>query len=353
MIIHNKFIGGNIFVDRIEGSHVYLRNEQRDTMEVNGKDRFYWAFVVEGAEGQELTFHFGKRRLGIFGPTVSHDLVEWHWLDQNEDRSFTYKFGENESRVYFAHHILYHPAHFSAFLERNGLRAEEFCKSRKGHSIPCLRLGDGSRSIILTARHHACESVSNYILEGLIEELIREPMEDTRILMVPFIDYDGVVDGDQGKNRYPHDFMRWHDIRIDEYHSAKAIKDAEERKEFYAQFAEIAQKYISMQGTSKHAFVAVIAMSPADLIKEGAALHHCVGKYGYDRKFVKEQTLIFFIRSTANPDTPLATVEYSVKQKKILQCYADRNTTPSKDVMHYVNDIWLPHANKAIKKIAA
>ena len=208
MIIHNKFIGGNIFVDRIEESHVYLRNEQRDTMEVNGKDRFYWAFVVEGAEGQELTFHFGKRRLGIFGPAVSHDLVEWHWLDQNEDRSFTYKFGEDESRVYFAHHILYHPAHFSAFLERNGLRAEEFCKSRKGHSIPCLRLGDGSRSIILTARHHACESVSNYILEGLVEELIREPMEDTRILMVPFIDYDGVVDGDQGKNRYPHDQNR-------------------------------------------------------------------------------------------------------------------------------------------------
>ena len=208
MIIHNKFIGGNIFVDRMEGQHVYLRNEQRDTVAVNGKDRFYWAFVVEGAERQELTFHFGKRRLGIWGPAVSHDLVEWHWLDQNEDNTFTYKFGEDESKVYFAHHILYHPAHFDDFVKRNRLTAQEFCKSRKGHSVPCLQLGEGKRSIILTARHHACESISNYLLEGLIEELMQRPLADTRILVVPFIDYDGVVDGDQGKNRYPHDQNR-------------------------------------------------------------------------------------------------------------------------------------------------
>ncbi len=208
MIIHNKFIGGNIFVDRIEEQHVYLRNEQRDTVAVNGKDRFYWAFVVEGAEGQELTFHFGKRRLGIWGPAVSHDLVEWHWLDQNEDNTFTYRFGENESKVYFAHHILYHPTHFYAFAKRNGLTVEEFCKSRKGSSVPCLKFGVGERSIILTARHHACESVSGYLLEGLVEALLDNPIENTRVLVVPFVDYDGVMEGDQGKNRYPHDHNR-------------------------------------------------------------------------------------------------------------------------------------------------
>ena len=208
MIIHNKFVGGNIFVDKIEENHVYLRNEQRDTVAVNGKDRFYWAFVVEGAEGQELTFHFGKRRLGIWGPAVSHDLMEWHWLDQNVDNTFTYRFGENESKVYFAHHILYHPAHFFAFAERNGLTVEEFCKGRKGSSVPCLKIGDGERSIILTARHHACESVSNYIIEGLVESLLEDPIENTRILVVPMIDYDGIVEGDQGKNRYPHDHNR-------------------------------------------------------------------------------------------------------------------------------------------------
>ena len=52
MIIHNKMPGGNIFVDKQEGSHVYLKNELRDTTE----DWFYWAFCVEGAQGQEITF---------------------------------------------------------------------------------------------------------------------------------------------------------------------------------------------------------------------------------------------------------------------------------------------------------
>ena len=30
------------------------------------------------------------------------------------------------------------------------------------------------------------------------------------------------LDMDEEKNRYPHDFKRWHDLRIDEYRSAKA-----------------------------------------------------------------------------------------------------------------------------------
>lgn len=204
MIIHNKFVGGNIFVDRIEGDHVYLRNEQRDTV----KDWFYWAFCIEGAEGMELTFHFGKRRLGRFGPAVSHDLVSWEWLNQNEDNSFTYRFSESETKVYFAHHMLYHPAHFYAFADQNGLSVTEFCKSRKGNPVPCIKMGEGQYSIILTARHHACESAGNYVLEGLTAELARNPIKNTRVLVVPFIDYDGVIDGDQGKNRYPHDYNR-------------------------------------------------------------------------------------------------------------------------------------------------
>lgn len=43
------------------------------------------------------------------------------------------------------------------------------------------------------------------------------------------------------KNRYPHDFKRWHDIRIDEYHTAKALKDEEERKAFSAEFTAVAE----------------------------------------------------------------------------------------------------------------
>ena len=97
----------------------------------------------------------------------------------------------------------------------------------------------------------------------------------------------------------------------------------------------------------------VLAKSPAELMAEGEALHHCVGAMGYDQKFVREETLIFFIRNANEPNVPLATVEYSLKTKKVLQCYADHNQKPSQEIEDYVRKKWLPHANRALKKLAA
>ena len=160
------------------------------------------------------------------------------------------------------------------------------------------------------------------------------------------------LDLTQDKNLLPHDFKRWHDIRTDEYATQKALEDEEKRKELYAKFAEIAMKYIPLEHAKKSAFVCIIAKSPADLIREGEILHHCVGRMNYDQKFVREESLIFFVRNKDNPDVPLVTLEYSVKNKKILQCYGDHDTKPSESILHYVNKIWLPYARKTIKNIA-
>ena len=160
------------------------------------------------------------------------------------------------------------------------------------------------------------------------------------------------LDMNEPKNRYPHDFRRWHDIRIDEYNKAKAIADEEKRKEFYAQFAVVADKYLPLE-RNKEAYIAIIAKSPADLMAEGDALNHCVGRMNYDQKFVREETLIFFIRNRETPDTPLVTVEYSLKNHKVLQCYGYHDTKPKDDILEFVNNKWLPYANRKIKKIAA
>lgn len=161
------------------------------------------------------------------------------------------------------------------------------------------------------------------------------------------------LDMSEEKNRFPHDFKKWHDIRIDEYATTKALKDEEERKELYAKFSAIAEKYMPLQEEKKSVYIAVIPQSPADLIREGDVLNHCVGRMGYEQKFVREETLIFFIRSKELPDKPFVTIEYSLKNKKVLQCYAYHNQTPDKAVMQYVNKVWLPYANRALKKISA
>jgi len=155
------------------------------------------------------------------------------------------------------------------------------------------------------------------------------------------------------RNKFPHDFKHWHDVRIDEYRSKKAQLDEAKRKEFYAQFASVAEKYLPMQKDGNGVYIVLIAKSPAELAREGDILHHCVGRMGYDQKFVREETLIFFIRSADAPDVPLVTMEYSLKSKKILQCYAEGNTTPTQEINDFVQKKWLPYAKRQLKKIAA
>ena len=155
------------------------------------------------------------------------------------------------------------------------------------------------------------------------------------------------------KNLLPHDFKRWHDIRIDEYRTKIALEEAEKRKELYDKFSIVADKYTPLQKMSKGVFVCIIAKSPEDLIREGEILHHCVGRMNYDQKFIREETLIFFIRNASEPDTPLVTIEYSLSKKKILQCYGDHDSKPASDIEEFVYKKWLPYANRQLKKIAA
>ena len=208
MNIHANFTGGNIRVLSIDGDVVNVQNELRDTTQ----DWFYWAFCVEGAQGRTLTFHFDKKWLGYYGPAISHDLYSWEW--QNEEAApgasdaFTYTFGEDETCVYFAHDMLYHPAHFDRFCKELGLEQLTLCQSERGRAVPYVRFGSGSERVLLTARHHACEATGSYVLEGVVRELFRQPLPNIEFIVVPFVDYDGVVDGDQGKFRAPYDHNR-------------------------------------------------------------------------------------------------------------------------------------------------
>ena len=206
MKIDADFTGGNIKVISFENDVALI---ERDLRETEG-DWFYWAFHVSGAAGKTITFDFqGKRHVAYYGPAVSHDLLTWRWLGEQTDNSeFTYTFQKNEDSVFFAHHMLYHPQRFLDFTKEKQITVGELCVTPKKRSVPYIKIGNGNVHIILTARHHACESPGNYVLEGFLDEYLRNPIPDTQIFCVPFVDYDGVVDGDQGKRRSPHDHNR-------------------------------------------------------------------------------------------------------------------------------------------------
>lgn len=203
MTIHANFPGGNIKVVKEDGNEIYLENEMRDSAD----DWFYWAFCVEKACGRTLTFHFCENRLGYFGPAVSGDFSHWSWLGACGENSFTYTFGEKEDRMYFAHHMIYDTGRFYDMAKQYGIEIKELCKSGKGRSVPYIEFGSG-RTVILTSRHHACESTGDYVLEGAIRQLLATGNRDYRYVVVPFADFDGVTEGDQGKGRVPHDHNR-------------------------------------------------------------------------------------------------------------------------------------------------
>ena len=159
------------------------------------------------------------------------------------------------------------------------------------------------------------------------------------------------LDMTQKKNLFPHDFNTWHDIRINEYTSKKVQIDKKEYQRFVEKFAKVAHKYLSLQTYSNDDYVIFIAQSPKELVTEGKKLHHCVGKMGYDQKFVKQESLIFFVRNIKKPKQPFYTVEYSLKRKSILQCQGLDHCSPNENVRDFVYNQWLPHANNELSLI--
>ena len=174
--------------------------------------------------------------------------------------------------------------------------------------------------------HYAHEEGYKWAKEKLPEDkqkkLVRY-LHSKRIYSSSYQDYIRAciylkLDLTEDKNAFPHDFTYWHDIRIDEYRTAKALAEEKAKKELLAKFKAVAEKYMPLQH-SKADYVVVISMSPTALVKEGEMLHHCVGSMGYDQKFVKEQSLIFFVREKSKPNTPYITIEYSPEKRRILQ----------------------------------
>ena len=221
--ISKDFTGGNIEVISANNNEVKLQRELRDTSD----EWFYWAFCVKGAQGKTVKFDIGDDYLGPFGPAVSHDLENWQWLNKRDsDRCFTYTFSEDEKCVYFAHNMLYHPKRFADFAKKRNLKPQTIAKAKNGDDIPYVTFGTGDEYILLTARHHACESTGNYVLEGVLEELIKCLPNNLSVMCVPFVDYDGVVNGDQGKNRIPHDHNRDYGKNVPPiYNTVKFIRD--------------------------------------------------------------------------------------------------------------------------------
>ncbi|MBI4979273.1 MAG: hypothetical protein HZC28_17460 [Spirochaetes bacterium] len=214
--IRGSHPGGNIILKSIEGDTVTLAQDLRDT---NGT-WFYWNFRIEHAAEKTLTFKFDEELIGHHGPAVSRDGIRWDWAKNGvmiDRKSFRYTFGPDDNSFYFAFCMPYTAADLQRFLGKHAddprLSLKILTKTEAGYSAPLLLMGNRDKPekhMVITARHHACESTASYMIEGIIDYFLSNPKLLDKVLfhIVPFADYDGVEHGDQGKSRIPHDHNR-------------------------------------------------------------------------------------------------------------------------------------------------
>ncbi len=130
-----------------------------------------------------------------------------------------------------------------AFLKENAsphLKTTVLTKSRKGREVKLLQIGSPGpnvQAVLVTGRHHAAETIASFVLEGFLKEamseseLAQEFRQKYVLYAVPFVDKDGVEEGDQGKNRRPHDHNRdYGEESI--YPEIRAIKKLDKEKNF-------------------------------------------------------------------------------------------------------------------------
>ena len=247
--IRIDFPGANAKVTSIAAETVQLEPDLR-----GGRPWFYWCFEAVSAKPGKVTFSFPEKvagfkhgAIGRQGPAISLDAGRsWNWMgtDQVDGDSFYYDFKTAKQRVRFAVTIPYLQQDLERFLRRMSANRElektTLTKSRKGRDVELLRIGSPSPTklpVLVTARHHAAETMASFVLEGFLEEAASTSeagaafREKHVLYAAPFVDKDGVEEGDQGKNRRPHDHNRdYGEASI--YPEIQAIKKLDERRQF-------------------------------------------------------------------------------------------------------------------------
>ncbi|MBR4257454.1 MAG: hypothetical protein IKQ17_00315 [Kiritimatiellae bacterium] len=240
--IRCDYPGGNVKVVGIDEAKGVV-NVAPDMRDSAGR-WFHWDFTVTGAEGRKIGFQFpsGYEYLSSLGPAISRDGGKtWAWLRPDGTRhepanAFDYTFAADERETRFSVSIPYSQKDWDAFTAKwrggGDVKFDVLCKSQSGRRdtellrIPCR--GQAKWLFVFTCRHHACETSASPVLEGVVEGVLADTPEgrwmraNADCVFVPFMDKDGVEDGDQGKNRKPHDHNRDYSAEI--YTSVKALK---------------------------------------------------------------------------------------------------------------------------------
>lgn len=221
VVVDKNLPAGNIVFERMVNDTVYVHQELRGSK----KAWFYWAFRVTGAQGRKLTFVFTKSfAICERGPVVSLDKGKSYEYLAEEGATkfqFTYDFPADAKEVWFYECHPYTPEMWYSFINaphKGRYETGVLCKSPKGRDVPFFRImpkeSAPKLSVVVSCRHHCSEAPAGYVVEGITAAFLEDSelgqwlRDNIELNVVPFVDIDGSVEGDQGKWRLPHDHNR-------------------------------------------------------------------------------------------------------------------------------------------------
>ena len=95
-------------------------------------------------------------------------------------------------------------AFITPYIDGESIKQETLCKTDKGREVEMLSIGRGGRfRIFVTARHNVDDAMGNYVIEGMVEGMLSKEdrnwfLGHTNIVVIPFVDKDGVEDKAHG-----------------------------------------------------------------------------------------------------------------------------------------------------------
>lgn len=128
---------------------------------------------------------------------------------------------------------------------------------------------------------------------------------------------------------FPRDFWEAHDRA----NALAKVENAKRLDKAVAKRKKLLDEAYRMEG--KEYFIRA-AVNAREIVKEGQALHHCVGTYA--EKVANGETGILFMRSVKEPDKPLYTIE--VKNGVVMQCRGKNNRAMDKKKEKTFFDRW-------------
>lgn len=214
-----------------------------------------------------------------------------------------------------------------------------------------IRASKTLRFISLAAKeklleHASCEKVVAYIYR----QHISVPLYEDYIKACDWLR----LDFSDTKVLFPHDFMAMHDAYTSQFfaytHQDRKLREIDERRKCAAAMRRAAENF-SFVAWRHGLFLMVVATTKEDLIAEGAALHHCVGRMDYDERQARGDSLICFMRRADAPDVPYVTVELGLSSRPywIRQSYGDHDRLPDAEAIMWLKS-WIRHVRTATTK---